>query len=449
MDEVCYFRHLAKTQNNTRRMESMNQAQQNHSDYGASFAPNIPKYFAYSILRGLSFGLIIATWVIYLQRQHGLSLTQVTLIDVAFWLASTLGELPTGIVADSYGRKLSLAIGTAIMAASIIGWSFAPTVALITLAYVCLAIGVTFLSGAEDALFFESLKLTGRTGDYTRLIGSISAARIAASAIGNLASGFLATLDLRLPFLAAGLCLIVIFGVVLTFREPRDEELQGEESQSGELPAQEPAHHQAATTASRTTYWDILKQAATLLRERPALRYALLYLTLIPTAGVIVETVFLQPQALVLGIPLAGIGAVVMTIQFVNIAGSTASHRAQKRLGEAWVINVTPLLIALSLVLLGLWQLPPTLIFVAAISFFTAILRPIIMSRIQHQVSDRIRATVLSLQSLMFALFIAVIEPLLGYIADHAGLPAAYFVLAAGLTLLILWLLWKGRPHFA
>ena len=126
------------------------------------FAANIPKYFIFATFRGLAFGLITATWVIYLQRLHGLSLTQVTLVDVAFWIALTLGELPTGIVADSYGRKISIAIGAGIMAASTLAWALAPTVPLIVVAYVCLAIGATFLSGAEDAFFFESLKVTGR-----------------------------------------------------------------------------------------------------------------------------------------------------------------------------------------------------------------------------------------------------------------------------------------------
>src|SRR3954452_25264671 len=91
-------------------------------------ASNIPKFYLYTILKGLNFGLLTATWVIYLQRQHGLNMTQVTLVDVSFWLASTLGEVPTGVVADSYGRKASLAIGAAIMCASTLAWALAPSV---------------------------------------------------------------------------------------------------------------------------------------------------------------------------------------------------------------------------------------------------------------------------------------------------------------------------------
>ena len=125
----------------------------------AQFSANIPKYFVYKALRGFSFGLITAMWVIYLQQQHGLSLTQVTLVDVAFWIAAALGEVPTGIVANTFGRKISLVAGTALMGMSILAWTFAPTVPLIVTAYALLAVGATFLSGAEEAFFYESLQV--------------------------------------------------------------------------------------------------------------------------------------------------------------------------------------------------------------------------------------------------------------------------------------------------
>src|SRR5215217_4259614 len=176
------------------------------------FASNIPKFYLYSILKGLNFGLLSATWVIYLQRQHSLNLTQVTLLDVAFWLAATLGEVPTGVVADRYGRKLSLAIGAAMMAVSTLAWALAPTVPFVALSYVIMALGVTFLSGAEDALIFETLKQVDRIKEYTRFTGRISATSIAAAAVGTLISGVLATLDLRLPFFLGALSLFGVLG---------------------------------------------------------------------------------------------------------------------------------------------------------------------------------------------------------------------------------------------
>lgn len=404
----------------------------------SQFTPNIPKYFSFVFCRGLAFGLITATWVIYLQRLHGLTLTQVTFVDVAFWIAATLGEVPTGIVADNYGRKLSMIIGAGIMAASTFAWAIAPTVPLLMVAYACLAIGVTFLSGAEDAFFFESLKATGRVGEYTRLAGRVAALSVAAVAIGNLASGILASLDLHWPFILAALCQLAMMGIALSFREPtREEEVETITEEAGNNGEKQ-----------QNSYWRILRQATAILGERPSLRYALFYMTLLPMTAMILETVFLQPQAVALGVPLAGIGVVVMAMRFANMAGSASSNALKVNIGEKWIIYFAPFAVAISLFLLAAIQQLPALAFAATISFITAALRPIVMNRIHGELSDKIRATVLSFQSLLFALAAVLIEPLLGYVADHAGLESAYVVLACALITLSALLFWRGRRYF-
>jgi MFS family permease len=392
------------------------------------FAANISRYFVYTVLKGFGFGLVTATWVIYLQRRHGLNLTQVTLIDVAFWIAATLGEIPTGIVADTWGRKTSIAAGAALMGASILAWAFAPTVPLIMAAYALLAVGTTFLSGAEDAFFYESVRITGRGDNYARLVGRVSAIMLGATALGNLTSGLLASIDLILPFIAAGLSLLTMLGVVLTFKEPQTE---------GRLGGQ-----------ARKSYRAILQQSVALMRARPTLRYSIIYLVLLPMTAVMMETVFLQPQAISLGVPIAGVGAVVMAVQIVNMAGSTVSDRVKVRFGEGRVLYTAPVLIVLSLVLLAAFQVFPALLFVAVVGFVTSVLRPLVLSRIQNEVPDDIRATILSMQSLMFTILVAIGEPIMGFIADQAGLPMAYAGLAGSLSILIAVLLWISRRHF-
>lgn len=393
----------------------------------SGLASNVLRYGIFRALGGVQFGLIIAIWVIYLQRQYGLNLTQVTLIDVAFWVAATLGEVPTGVVADTISRKASLVVGAVVMSASILVWAFAPSLPLIVVSYMLLALGATFLSGAEEAFFYESLQGLGRAGDYTRLAGRIAALRMGAAAVGNVASGWLASLDLRLPFLVAGLVLLVMFGVALTFREPAAQ-----------------AH---VDSTARLSYGEILRQSFALTRAHPVLRYAMAYLAFVPMAAVIVETVFLQPQAVALGVPLAGVGVVVMMAQVSNMAGSTWAYGIKARLGEPRMMIAGPVVIIICLVMLAAFQHFLSLTFVALIGFATAALRPVVLNRMQHEVPDAVRATVLSMQSLVYTVFVAICEPLLGLLADRSGLPAAYGAMAGGLGLLILLLVWKSRDH--
>ena len=100
----------------------------------SSAASNIPRYIAYTALKGVGFGLFLPIWVIYLQQQRGLTLSQAALVDVTFFVAAALAELPTGIVADRFGRKVSMTIGASLMALGLIGWTFAPTLLLTIIA---------------------------------------------------------------------------------------------------------------------------------------------------------------------------------------------------------------------------------------------------------------------------------------------------------------------------
>lgn len=79
------------------------------------------------------------------------------------------------------------------------------------------------------------------------------------------------------------------------------------------------------------------------------------------------------------------------------------------------------------------------------IGFFSTVIRPIMLSRIQEDVSDDIRATVLSLQSLMFTIVAAISQPILGLVADQAGLSATYFGLAFSLSLVFIFFLVYGK----
>ncbi len=388
---------------------------------------NIPRYFAYTTFKGLGFGLFLAMWVIDLQGRRGLSLAEAALVDTTFFVTAALAEVPTGIVADTWGRKTSLAIGAALTALSVVAWALAPTLPLIVLAYLGMALGTTFLSGADEALFFETLQRLERSEEYPRLVGRVSATATGAMALGSAASGLLATLGLIVPFLVAGLSIFIMFGLVLTLKEP---------------PVTAPSSGQ-----ERPAFREIVRRSFTLIRTRPTVGHAVLYLALIPMAAFLLESLFIQPQSMSLGVPIAGIGVIVMALQLVGAAGSSASGWVRERFGERRVLAVAPMMIVAGLVVLALWQVLPVLGVIALIGGITSLLRPIMMGRLQNEVPDEIRATLLSVQSMLFTAVAAVAQPSLGWVADRSGLPAAYLVLAGGLGIVTVVLTLRSRAR--
>jgi len=100
-----------------------------------------------------------------------------------------------------------------------------------------------------------------------------------------------------------------------------------------------------------------------------------------------------------------------------------------------------------SLIVLAALQVMPALLLIGVMGCVTAVVRPILVSRMQDQLSDDVRATMLSMQSLSFTIVAALSQPALGALADRWGLPAAYVALAAALSVVMVVVFWKGRQH--
>ncbi len=129
------------------------------------------------------------------------------------------------------------------------------------------------------------------------------------------------------------------------------------------------------------------------------------------------------------------------------MVGANWSDQVKSLFGERRLIYTVPLIILASLILLAVFQKLPVLVFIAVIGFFTSVMRPILLNRIQNEVSNNVRATIISMNSLMNTVIAAISQPTLGYVADHSGFPAAYFGFAGGLGVLVLFLFWKGHYY--
>ena len=164
-----------------------------------SYESNIPKFFIYRVI--YNFMLFLPVWVIFLQRKHDLTLTQVTLLDSAFWLTMALTEVPTGAVADTLGRKQSQIIGMILVTVSILLFGLAPNYPLLILANSLWAFAITFISGADLAFFYDTLRELGREAEYPRYRGMLSAMVMASIAVSSLLGGLLGEISLVATFL--------------------------------------------------------------------------------------------------------------------------------------------------------------------------------------------------------------------------------------------------------
>lgn len=391
-----------------------------------SLEANIPKFFLHNFL--YAFMLWLPIWVIFLQNDHGMSLTQVTIFDVAFWLTMGLSEVPTGAVADTIGRRQSILIGLLLSVISIILFALAPNFAILLIGNSLWAIAITFISGADLALFYDTLKELGRENEYKNLRGKLLTLTFASIAISSALGGIIAETSLVLPFLIYLIFLILSIGLVFSLVEPPIE-----------------PH---PDTGAKLSYLQTLQITLESILKQPNLRFSLLYSNLMPLGVFIIAVIFIQPYAVEIGIPLAALGFVVFGLRSVDMFASANADRIVNRIGEWNWLRFAPVLVVIGILGIGIIPTVIGILIFAIASFASAVTRPLVEDLIQRQSPSSVRATILSVDSLVRTIMLVFIEPVLGFVADTRGLPFSFLVMAAGTAILIFLLIFRWRRHW-
>jgi len=147
-------------------------------------------YLALQFVTGVSFSMIFVVASLYEATVANLSGMQLVLVGTTLEATILLFEIPTGIVADAYSRRLSIVIGTFIMGAAFVIEGLFPVFGMILLSQVLWGLGYTFTSGATQAWLSDEIgeQEANRAllrGNQFDLVGSILGMLLAIP-IGNL-----------------------------------------------------------------------------------------------------------------------------------------------------------------------------------------------------------------------------------------------------------------------
>jgi MFS family permease len=366
-------------------------------------ARNVPRFYVYSALCSLQLWMPI--WIVYLQEQRGLSLTEITFLDMPFFMTQVLAEVPTGALADRYGRKVSLLLGGATLTVAVFVFGIADNYALILTSYVFWGIGMGLQSGADQAFLYDSLKLLNREGEYSRIYGRVNAASVAAMITAGLVGAPLAAeTTLATPVLLSSGIMALTFLVALGFHEP-------------------PVH------AERLPYLQTITAGISEVRTRRVLRLVMLF-AIIGSMSSMVTQYFMQPYLKGHGASTASLGLIMTPVRLVSVAASFAAFRVERRLGGWTALALTPVLSLSACAVLATWDS----IYAFAVVPVAAAGGTLRMLLVSHYVNARIpssqRATIVSLFALATALASSIFAPAYGYIADERSLRFLFGVVA-------------------
>lgn len=175
---------------------------------------------AYYVIAGiytLSASLIWGINTLFLLRVGGLTLLEVFIANAVFTGSMALFEVPTGIVADTRGRRLSFLLSVAILFVGTGLYVAVPSLGGGLLAFcaasVVLGLGFTFYSGAVEAWVVDALDAAGDDRPIDRVMARGQFVSSAAMLVGTVSGGLLGGLDLVYPYLLRAALLLVAFAV--------------------------------------------------------------------------------------------------------------------------------------------------------------------------------------------------------------------------------------------
>jgi MFS family permease len=351
----------------------------------------------------------------------GLSNLEAFAANAFFSVGMVIFEVPTGVVADTLGRRMSYLLGTITLAATtaMYYWLWvieAPFWAWAVVS-VLLGLGFTFFSGATEAWLVDALTATGYTGSLERVFGRGTALSGAAMFIGSITGGAVAqATDLGVPFIMRAGVLVIMFVVAALLMHDL-----------GFTPAGR-AHPLQATKT-------VFKASLAYGLGRPPVRY--LMLASFFTTGVGFYVFYaLQPYLVELwgdeeAYSIAGLAAAILS--GAQVIGGYLAPWVRRRFRRRTTTVLLSLVVSTGvLVALGLnrsfWL---ALLLLVLWGLVDAAAGPVRRAYLNDMIPSAQRATVLSFDSLLGSAGGAVIQPVLGRSADLWGYPGSLLVSSA------------------
>jgi MFS family permease len=353
----------------------------------------------------------------------GLSNLEAFAANAFFTGGMVIFEVPTGIVADTIGRRTSYLLGTITLSVAsllyVLLWQISAPFWEWAVVSLLLGLGFTFFSGAVEAWLVDALTATGYTGNLETVFGRGQIVTGAGMLSGSVAGGFLAEqISLGFPFVLRGAILIVMF--VAAFRLMHDVGFTPEKSGR-------PLAEMRKIASNSIEYgWKV-----------PAVKW--LMVEALFTGGVGIYAFYaLQPYLLELyGDPqayqIAGLAAAI--VAGAQILGGIAAPRIRgmvHRRTSALLVMAAVSVVAL--VLIGTVQsFWPVIGFTVIWALLFSATMPIRQTYINGMIPSQQRATILSFDSMMASSGGVWTQPVLGKAADAWGYAQSY-LLSAGIA---------------
>jgi MFS family permease len=359
------------------------------------------------LLKGVLWFMVAMPIIVLFFQEHGLSLTEVMLLQAIYSLSVAVFEIPSGYIADIFGRKQTIVFSTIFSFIGYLVFSFYGGFYAFAIAQVLVGIGGSLMSGSDSAIIYDTLLETKSKTSYTKIEGRNYAIGNFSEAAAGILGGFLAVGSLYLPIYVQTSILFFSIPIALTLVEPT-------------------MHEENKLDRSFKAILEVVKFS---LVDNTRLRWLIIYSSAMGVATLSMAW-FAQPFFKEVGVPLVYFGILWAGLNFSAGLTSFNAHQFDRKENKYKMLIYLSLGMITSFILLGFNSSMFGLVFILVIYLLRGIVTPILRNAINENTTSNKRATVLSVRSFIIRISFAICAPILGYIAENYSLANSFYVLA-------------------
>ena len=366
------------------------------------------KLYLYELISG--FQIVDAVWVVFL-LQRGFSIAQVGIAEGVFHVVSMCCEIPSGMVADLIGRKRTLVLSGLVSAAGSLCMVLTNAFPMILVAMGLNALSYNLVSGSREALTYDSLLEAGVQEEYLRVSAIQEKLYLFVFAAANLFSVVTVSLGYEKGYLISmvqGICCSI---VALRLWEPGRENTKQQEKNRN---------------WTRILKKHVIESGRFFVTHGFAARRMLI--SGVAAAGYYIVFMLLQQHLVEQGLQAKWIGIPLLLISFGGMAGASLGEKTGK-------VKIKFLLLAggaiegVLIVFSGMQVLPECVLAAALAHGISEMLAIRIGDENQKVFSSEVRATMISVESMVYSVIMVVLSPVVGWLAEKFSISWAFGIL--------------------
>lgn len=361
------------------------------------FDSTVRRYYIFMFLKDFAF--FSAVLVPFYTLWGHVNLFQIQLLQSWFMFWQFLLDIPTGVIADHLGRKYVLIAGAVIDAVGSLLYGSIPNFTIFLLGEFLMAVAISLINGADNALLYDALDEQGRLGELKAVTGKSSSINLFGMFLSAPIGSLIATkFGLNVPMLMTALPLLLAAIVAITINEPKLHRKQQKE----DLLA-------------------IAKNGIKFFYNHKTLRLLAFDGIIVASSAYFIVWLY-QPLLQKIHIPIFFFGFITPILVGSEMLVSANFRKIERWFGSSKkYLAMSAIIIALAFIITGIFPSIITILLFVIFAGGFGYTRINLMSAYMNKfIPSEQRATILSTISMLRRFVLVILNPLIGFTADHS-----------------------------